>query len=71
MVALSVSISAITSPALITSPSFLSQRASVPSVMVGLSAGIRMLVAMVLLLLSDDFLHRIHDPAGLRQREFF
>ena len=46
MVALSVSISAITSPALMVSPSFFSQRASVPSVIVGDSAGIRMLVAM-------------------------
>src|SRR4051794_39032455 len=46
MVALSVSISAITSPALTSSPSFFSQRASVPSVMVGESAGIRMLVAI-------------------------
>ena len=47
MVALSVSISAMTSPALTSSPSFFSQRASVPSVMVGERAGIRMLVAMV------------------------
>ncbi len=41
MVALSVSISAITSPAEIFSPSFLSQRARLPSVMVGDRAGIR------------------------------
>ncbi len=47
MVALSVSISAITSPDFTRSPSFLSQRASVPSVMVGDRAGMRMLVAIV------------------------
>ena len=41
MVALSVSISAITSPAEMWSPSFLSQRARLPSVMVGDRAGIR------------------------------
>ena len=46
MVALSVSISAMMSPDLTWSPSFFSQRASVPSVMVGESAGIRMLVAI-------------------------
>ena len=46
MVALSVSISAITSPAVTVSPSFFSQRASVPSVMVGERAGIRMLVGI-------------------------
>ena len=46
IVALSVSISAITSPARICSPSFFSQRDSVPSVIVGESAGIRMFVAI-------------------------
>ena len=46
---LSVSISAITSPALIRSPSCFSQRARLPSVMVGESAGIRIFVAMVLI----------------------
>ena len=46
IVALSVSISAMMSPAFTGSPSFFNQRASVPSVMVGLSAGIRMFVAM-------------------------
>jgi hypothetical protein len=46
IVALSVSISAITSPARTSSPSFFSQRDNVPSVIVGESAGIRMLVAM-------------------------
>ena len=49
IVALSVSISAITSPALIRSPSCFNQRARLPSVMVGESAGIRIFVAMVLL----------------------
>ncbi len=47
MVALSVSISAITSPARTSSPTFFSQRASLPSVMVGLSAGMRICVDMV------------------------
>ena len=46
MVALSVSISAITSPAFTVSPCFFSQRASVPSVIVGLSAGMRILMAI-------------------------
>src|SRR5215212_692189 len=46
IVALSVSISAITSPALTSSPSCLSQRASLPSVMVGERAGIRIWVPM-------------------------
>src|SRR5512146_996614 len=45
MVALSVSISARTSPDLTVSPSFTSQRASLPSSMVGDQAGIRMFVA--------------------------
>jgi hypothetical protein len=44
IVALSVSISAITSPALMVSPCFFSQRASLPSVIVGDSAGIRICV---------------------------
>ena len=46
IVALSVSISAITSPAATLSPSFLSQRARLPSVIVGESAGIRISVGM-------------------------
>ena len=46
MVALSVSISAMMSPDLILSPSFLSQRARLPFSMVGDSAGMRMLVGM-------------------------
>jgi len=46
MVALSVSISAITSPALTLSPSCLSQRARLPFSMVGESAGMRMLTGM-------------------------
>ena len=54
MVALSVSISASTSPAFTASPSFFSQRASVPSVMVGLKAGIRIFVAMALFPLLPD-----------------
>jgi hypothetical protein len=46
IVALSVSISAITSPAWISSPTCLTQRASLPSVMVGDSAGIRICVVI-------------------------
>ena len=66
MVALSVSISAITSPALTLSPSFLSQRASVPSVMVGESAGIRMFVAIG----ASPLRAAIHAPrpSALRDR---
>jgi hypothetical protein len=50
MVALSVSISAITSPAAMASPSFLSQRARVPSDMVGDRAG--MVISMVMVSVS-------------------
>ena len=48
MVALSVSISARTSPELTASPSLTAHLASLPSVMVGESAGMRMLIVMVL-----------------------
>ena len=46
IVALSVSISAITSPALTLSPSFLSHLARLPFSIVGESAGMRMLTGM-------------------------
>ena len=46
MVALSVSISASTSPALTGSPSRFSQRARLPSVIVGESAGIRISIGI-------------------------
>src|SRR5262249_27215473 len=46
MVALSVSISAITSPALTASPSFLSHLARLPFSIGGESAGMRMLIGM-------------------------
>jgi hypothetical protein len=46
MVALSVSISAITSPGLTASPSFLSHLARLPFSMVGDSAGIKILIGM-------------------------
>ncbi len=46
IVALSVSISAMMSPGLMASPSFFSQRARVPSVIVGERAGIRISIAM-------------------------
>ncbi len=48
MVALSVSISAIISPISTSSPSFLSQRTTVPSVMVSESLGISILIGIVL-----------------------
>ena len=48
MVALSVSISAMTSPELTSSPSLTCHLARVPSVMVGESAGIRTLIGMTL-----------------------
>src|SRR5947209_14083124 len=47
MVALSVSISAITSPGLTVSPSFFSHLARLPFSIVGDSAGIRMLIGMI------------------------
>src|SRR5438309_1197574 len=46
IVALSVSISAMTSPACTSSPSFFSQRARLPSVIVGDRAGIRISIGM-------------------------
>ena len=48
MVALSVSISAMMSPISTSSPSFLSQRTTVPSSMVSDSLGISILIGMVL-----------------------
>jgi hypothetical protein len=48
IVALSVSISAIISPISTSSPSFLSQRTTVPSVMVSESLGISILIGIVL-----------------------
>src|SRR4029079_18761412 len=56
MVALSVSISAITSPDLTVSPSFLSHLARLPFSIVGDSAGIRMLIGMGSALLAGGFL---------------
>src|SRR5665213_2685398 len=68
MVALSVSISARMSPDLTVSPSFTSQRASLPSSMVGDSAGIRMLVATGSILVANRF-HRLDHilDGGKRQ----
>src|SRR3984957_13722306 len=56
MVALSVSISAITSPVLTASPSFLSHLERLPFSMVGDSAGMRMLMGMMRLLLTRNWL---------------
>src|ERR1700685_2795111 len=68
MVALSVLISARMSPDLTVSPSFTSQRASLPSSMVGDSAGIRMLVATGSILVANRF-HRLDHilDGGKRQ----
>src|SRR3981189_3440750 len=54
MVALSVSISAMTSPALTASPSFLSHLARLPFSMVGESAGMRILTGIKYLDFSAD-----------------
>ncbi len=62
MVALSVSISAITMPLLTVSPSLISHFASLPSSMVGDSAGIRIWVGMVLLV------RVVRWVCGLRRR---
>src|SRR5437773_1485723 len=62
MVALSVSISAITSPGLTGSPSFLSHLARLPFSMVGDSAGIRMLIGIGLASLDGSTDDR--DRAG-------
>src|SRR6202140_1538878 len=68
MVALSVSISAMMSPVLILSPSFLSQRARLPFSMVGDSAGMSMLVGMALPVANRfDRLDHVSDRG---QREF-
>src|SRR3546814_9463372 len=74
MVALSVSISAMTSPELISSPSFTSHLASVPSVMVGDSAGIRMLIGICVSpppasVAVADFFGADDDIVDLRQRQ--
>src|SRR3546814_8713447 len=68
MVALSVSISAITSPALTVSPSLTCHLARLPSLMVGDSAGIRMEIGMFRhsLRAVADRLGRLHDVLDLR-----
>ena len=72
IVALSVSISAITSPALMRSPSCFSQRARLPSVMVGESAGIRIFVAMIFPLTDDRSRNALLPPPvpGAAERVF-
>src|ERR1700751_4100766 len=76
MVALSVSISAMTSPVLTASPSFLSHLERLPFSMVGDSAGMRMLMGMALKFhqkfsaIADGFGRLDHFGHG-RQREFF
>src|SRR5690349_17590295 len=59
MVALSVSISAITSPGLTFSPSFLSHLARLPFSIVGESAGIRMLIGIGAFLTLGDWARRV------------
>src|ERR1700757_4336710 len=76
MVALSVSISAITSPVLTASPSFLSHLERLPFSIVGDSAGMRMLMGMARLFhqkisaIADGF-GRLDHFGDRRQREFF
>src|SRR6516165_11460323 len=74
IVALSVSISAITSPVLTGSPSFLSHLARLPFSIVGDSAGIRMLTGMARqvegLSVGGRF-DRLDDFGDRRQRELF
>src|SRR5665213_2777175 len=67
IVALSVSISAMMSPDLILSPSFLSHLARLPFSIVGDSAGMRMLVGIALPV-ADGF-RRLDHFGGRRQRE--
>src|ERR1700722_13812498 len=75
MVALSVSISAITSPVLTASPSFLSHLERLPFSMVGDSAGMRMLMGMALRFHQNstvaDGLRRLDHFGDRGQREFF
>src|SRR5580765_5549368 len=70
MVALSVSISAITSPDLILSPSFLSHLARLPFSIVGDSAGMRMLVGIVRLPVTNG-LRRLDDFGHRGKRQLF
>src|SRR5215813_5816818 len=68
IVALSVSISAMTSPEWTSSPSFLSQRATAPSVIVGDSAGMRIWMDISAI---RHFAGRGDDVLDLRHREAF
>ena len=54
IVALSVSISAIISPAIMLSPTFLYHFATLPSVIVGDKAGIKIFIVIINLLLNDS-----------------
>src|SRR3546814_8217203 len=82
IVALSVSISAMTSPELTSSPSLTSHLASLPSVIVGERAGIRILTGIFLPLFRPALFSRhsgavaygfghLDDIRGLRQSELF
>src|SRR5215469_10988086 len=70
IVALSVSISARMVPDLTVSPSFTSHLASLPSSMVGESAGIRILVAIALSLVADG-LHGLDQVLDRGQCQLF
>src|SRR6476660_4179459 len=70
MVALSVSISAMTSPDLTVSLSFFSHLARLPFSMVGDSAGMRMLVGIARLPVTNGF-RRLDHFSDRRQRELF
>src|ERR1700686_1716973 len=77
ILALSVSISAITSPVLTASPSFLSHLARLPFSIVGDSAGMRMLMGMaswfhpMTMSAVTNRLRRLDDFGDGRQRELF
>src|SRR5947209_8312020 len=70
MVALSVSISAMTSPVDTLSPFFFFQVTSVPSVMVSLNFGIWISGMTISSLGVTDFLYRAHDLIGAGQDSF-
>src|SRR3954467_8448228 len=71
MVALSVSISAMTSPVLTLSPFFFFQVTSVPSVMVSLSFGIWISGMAISSLGVTNLLHRGDDRVGTREDSLF
>src|ERR1700733_12480250 len=71
MVALSVSISAITSPALTATPSFLSHLERLPFSMVGDSAGMRMLMGVPADRVRPGYIRRAGPLRLARRTRFF